>query len=87
MVAYGETVRCLVSDDVVTPFTGSTRHDMPVDRILDEAREFGLEEVVVIGRRPSGEFYLAASSAQADRNYWLLGLAQADLMASSLTEG
>lgn len=47
----------------VTLLDCTTRKDIPVDRILQGAKEAGLEEVVVVGFTKEGEEYLASSTA------------------------
>ena len=47
----------------VTLLNCTTRKDIPVDRILQGAKEAGLEEVVVVGFTKEGEEYLASSTA------------------------
>ena len=56
--------------DVVT-FDAPTRLDIPVDRVLDGAKESGLSSVVVIGFREDGEFYFSSSQADAADVAWL----------------
>lgn len=53
-----------------------TRLDIPVDRVLDAAKESGLESVIVVGRDGNGEFYLASSKANVVEVLWDLEVAK-----------
>lgn len=69
-----------MSDDKVIPFGGITRLDLPVDRILDGAKEWGAQSVVVIGRDGDGEFAFASSAADGGEVLWLLEKAKLELI-------
>jgi len=69
-----------MADEVVTEFTGVTRLDLPVERILGRAQEAGLTEVVVVGFDRDGDFYFAGSKADGGAALWLLALAQKKLL-------
>jgi hypothetical protein len=56
----------------VIPFTGITYLDMPPERILEAAKEKGLEGVVVIGFTAEGAEYFASSYADGGTVLWLL---------------
>lgn len=56
----------------VLRFRGVTRLDLPVDRILDAARDESLGCVIVIGYDGSGEEYFASSIADGADVLWLL---------------
>lgn len=64
----------------ILEFSGPTRLSIPVDRVLDRAKDAGLSEVVVIGYDKDGAFYFAGSEADGPNNLWLLALAQKKLL-------
>lgn len=47
----------------VVRFPGITRLDLPVEQIIDRAREAGLTEVVIIGFDAEGDEFFASSKA------------------------
>ena len=51
---------------------GVTRLDIPVERVLDEARAAGLKCTVVLGYDSEGEEYFASSIADGADVLWLL---------------
>ena len=57
--------------------------DIPVETILDDARELDLQTVFVLGELPDGALYVAGSSADAPLNGWLLDQAKAMLLRMS----
>ena len=57
--------------------------DIPVETVLDDARELELQTVFVVGELPDGALYLAGSSADAPLNGWLLDQAKAMLLRMS----
>lgn len=56
----------------VLRFRGVTRHDIPVERVLDMARGEGLRCAVVIGYDSEGDEYFASSMADGADVLWLL---------------
>jgi hypothetical protein len=56
----------------VIRWQGITRHDLPVDRILDAARQAELGCVVVLGYTERGVEYFASSMADGADVVWLL---------------
>ena len=50
---------------------GITKHDLPVDRLLDQAKEHGLSSVVILGWK-DGEPYFASSMADGGDVMWLM---------------
>lgn len=49
-----------------------TTHKLSPDRMMERAAEYGLEDVVIIGQKPDGEMFFAASySDSRDIIYWL----------------
>ena len=65
--------------DIVT-FNGVTRLDIPVDRILDGARDAELTEVVVIGYRQDGSEFFASSTGDGGDVVWHLERAKYKLL-------
>lgn len=61
-----------------------TRLDVPVERIFKGAQESGVDPVVVIGREPNGEFYLATSIADLGHILLLLERARELLLRSNI---
>lgn len=57
-----------------------TKLDMPVERIIDRARDHGLAEVVICGFGTDGEFYFAASRADGGSVLWALEVAKKRLL-------
>lgn len=64
----------------VTQFTGLTRLDMPVERVLAGAAEAGFEAVLVIGMDKDGEPCLRSSKADGAEILWMLKLAEKRLL-------
>ena len=65
----------------IVDFTGSTRLDIPPDKILEGAKG-QLEQVIIVGVvKETGELYLATSTAEVATNYYNLAIAQQVLMA------
>lgn len=56
-----------------------TRLDIPVERVLDGAREH-LESGLVIGWDKEGQLYIASSLADGGDMLWLLEKAKAELL-------
>lgn len=65
----------------VIPFGGITRLDLPPERILDQAKEAGLEGVVVLGYDKDGNEYAASSYADGGTVLWLLERTKIRLLA------
>jgi hypothetical protein len=63
----------------VIPFTGITRLDIPIDRVLEAAKE-ELTDVVIIGYDHNGEYYFATSLADGGDLLWLLEKCKQKLM-------
>jgi len=55
----------------VIKFTGVTRLNLPVDRVLDAAKET-LEGVVIMGWTTDGEEYFASTYADGGTVLWLV---------------
>ena len=49
--------------DNVIPIGGITLNDIPVDDVLDGAKDAGLVTVVVIGRMAGGKLYVSSSNS------------------------
>jgi len=58
-------------DSNILQFTGQTLVDIPPDQVLAGARG-KLDEVVVIGSKPNGDYYLASSTANRKEMLWIL---------------
>lgn len=60
-----------------------TKLDLPPDRILEKAREHGLENAIVIGwSDKEGRLYFASSLASAADTLWLIEMARNELLDS-----
>jgi len=66
----------------VVDFTGITRLDLPVERILDKAKE-KLKSVIVIGWDKDGYEYFASSIADGGDILWLLERFKIALMSEN----
>jgi len=66
-------------DEKIIPFGGITRLDVPVDKVLDAAKDWCAESVVVIGWDRNGEFGFASSAADGGEVIWLLEKAKLEL--------
>lgn len=60
---------------MIVPFPGSTVGEVPIGDVLDGAPR-DLDRVLVIGRQPNGELYLAASDGNLERAVYDLAEAQ-----------
>ncbi len=68
------------NDDKIIHFDGITRLDLPVDRVIQMAKKEKLDEVVIIGFDPEGEFYFSSSKANGGDVLWLLEKAKQMLL-------
>lgn len=69
----------------VVEFTGPTRLDIPVDRVLQGAEEANLEKCIIIG--DTGEdIYLASSMGRISEVVYLLELAKHKLLSGEYGE-
>ncbi len=57
-----------------------TSLDLPVNRILQQAHDAGLSEVLVLGYTKDGKEYFAASVADGAENIWLMERAKHNMM-------
>jgi sugar phosphate isomerase/epimerase len=64
----------------IIQFTGITRLDLPPERVLEKAKEAGLEGVVVLGYTKDGEEFAASSYADGGTVLWLLERTKARLL-------
>ncbi len=62
------------------PLGGITRLDIPVDRVLDDAKEWSEGAVIVIGWDKDGNLGFASSVADGGDALWLLEKAKLALM-------
>jgi hypothetical protein len=67
-------------EDVVVPFTGITKLDLPAERIVSGASAANLETVVVIGFDGNGDFFFSSNKADGGEVLWLMELARKKLM-------
>jgi hypothetical protein len=67
-------------DDVVVPFTGITKLDLPAERIIGGAAKANLDAVVIIGFDGDGDFFFSANKADGGEVLWLMELARKKLM-------
>lgn len=74
----------MTKDPHVLEFTGITRLDLPVGKILKAAREAKLQAALVIGFDKDGDFYFASSKADGGEVLWLLELAKKRLLEVEL---
>jgi hypothetical protein len=70
----------------VIPFTGITYLDMPPERILEAAKEKGLEGVVVMGFTADGKEYFASSYADGGTVLWLMKRCEKALLETDADE-
>lgn len=68
-----------IYNDNVIPLGGFTRLDIPVDRVLDEAKE-QLDSAILIGYDTDGKMYFASTYADGGDVLWLLEQAKTALM-------
>lgn len=59
---------------------------IPIDQVLDGAKDKNLKEVVVIGIDQDGESYLAASEGKLSNIYYLLSKIQSKIMNDDYIE-
>lgn len=57
-----------------------TRHDIPVERIIDSAASVSLTSVVILGFTEDGQEYFAASSPDGPEVLWLLERCKRELL-------
>lgn len=69
----------------IIPLGNVTKLDLPVERILDNARE-ELESVILIGYTKDGREYFASSIADGGTVNWLMDRFKAKLLAVPETE-
>ena len=67
-----------MSDNVIT-LNNITKLDLPVDRVLEAAKE-NLECVILIGWDNSGDLYFASTIADCGEVNWLLDKAKQALL-------
>jgi len=63
----------------VLPFSGLTKLDIPIDRILDGSKG-KFDSVVILGYDEAGEEYFASSIADGGEVLWLLERCKQELM-------
>jgi len=72
-----------MSDDNVVDFDGYTVGDVPVEKVLDGAKEGIKGEVVIIGEGVEDMLYFASSSGDATKVLWLLEQAKLRLLETT----
>lgn len=73
--------------DNVIPFTGITRHDVPVATILDHLQDLDIMEIVAVGFLQDGSEFFSSSKADGTAALWHLSRAQHKLMTYADVEG
>ena len=63
-----------------------TRLDLPVERVLENAMDDGLESCLLIGKREDGSFYIAATTGNYGRLAEFSMAIQAKLMSFMLDD-
>lgn len=63
----------------VIPLGGITRLDLPVDRVLEAAKE-QLDSVVILGYDKEGKQYFASTFADGGEVIWLLEMCKKQLL-------
>lgn len=56
----------------VVYFSGLARLNIPAERVLDSAKEVGMESVIIFGVTEDGEEYFASSQASGSEALWML---------------
>ncbi|RUM47815.1 MAG: hypothetical protein DSY80_00515 [Desulfocapsa sp.] len=69
-----------MDDDKIINFHGATRLDLPADRVLREAINADLEDVVVVGWDNDGILHFASNKASGPEILWLLEVARKKLL-------
>lgn len=64
----------------VVPIHGIAFADVPVDVVLDEAKDSNFKQVVVIGQTRNGEICLMHSSASVPESNWMIDHAKQELL-------
>lgn len=73
-------------DDNVVIFPGETYHDLPPNRILEQAMKQGLKQIVLLGVDDEGEFYIAACNGDAADVVFMLEQAKLALLSHHTPE-
>lgn len=68
----------------IITFNGMTRHDLPPDRILEEAKG-ELEGCLILGFDKEDRFYFASSYADGGLLLWLMEACKAELMSAPMS--
>ena len=73
----------------VVEWPGITRLDMPVEKVLEKAKEANLSEIVVVGYDQEGMFFASSSKADGPNVLWLLRQCEHELfkVVDALVEG
>lgn len=65
----------------IIKFTGITKLDLPVDTVLDGAKD-QLEGVIIIGYTKDGDEYFASTYADGGTALWLIEKCKINLMSA-----
>ena len=69
--------------DNIVIWQGITRHDLPPDRLLEQAKG-QVDSVVILGWDKDGELYFASSMADGGNVMWLMRKAEKALLEAEL---
>jgi hypothetical protein len=64
----------------VIPLGNITRLDLPTDQVLDAAKGFCSDGVVILGWDDDGNFYFSSSIADGGTVIWLMEMAKKKLL-------
>jgi len=70
----------------VTEFRGTTRLDIPANRVLDNAPR-DMDTVIIVGFDADGDFYFASNKADGADVMWLLQVAARKLLIVADNQG
>jgi hypothetical protein len=69
-----------VAKPKVVYLDNATSLDIPTDRVLNAALNAQLQDVVILGKHPDGEYYFASSVADGGTVLWMWEKLKAKLM-------
>jgi hypothetical protein len=67
-------------EDNVIDFPGGTLLDIPVDKVLEGAKDASLDQVVIVGVKEDGSTYLAFSTSDLYQILWFLENGKMDVL-------
>lgn len=65
----------------VVEFTGNSRLPIPVSKVLELAGKQDLDDVIVIGQRPDGRYYVTSSTTDVFYLNWIIDIVKKNLLA------